>query len=66
MNRSQVRFEYEKSPVHIIVYGGTGTGKIYFLVNTQSYTYRSAKPLHRSKPKPKPTPRSRKQFHRSS
>ena len=27
MNRSLVRFEYEKSPLHTIVYGGTGTGK---------------------------------------
>ena len=31
MNRSQVRFEYEKSPLHTIVYGGTGTGKTYFI-----------------------------------
>ena len=30
MNRSQVKFEYEKSPLHTIVYGGTGTGKTYF------------------------------------
>ena len=30
MNRSLVRFEYEKSPLHTIVYGGTGTGKTYF------------------------------------
>ena len=29
MNRSLVRFEYEKSPLHTIVYGGTGTGKTY-------------------------------------
>ena len=27
MNRSLVRFEYEKSPLHSIVYGGTGTSK---------------------------------------
>ena len=26
-----VRFEYEKSPLHTIVYGGTGTGKTYFI-----------------------------------
>ena len=26
MKRSQVRFDYEKSPLHTIVYGGTGTG----------------------------------------
>ena len=31
MNRSIVRFEYEKSPLHTIVYGGTGTGKTYFI-----------------------------------
>ena len=31
MNRSLVRFEYEKSPLHTIAYGGTGTGKTYFI-----------------------------------
>ena len=31
MNRSLVRFEYEKSPLHTIVYGGTATGKTYFI-----------------------------------
>ena len=31
MIRSLVRFEYEKSPLHTIVYGGTGTGKTYFI-----------------------------------
>ena len=31
MNRSLVRFEYEKSKLHTIVYGGTGTGKTYFI-----------------------------------
>ena len=31
MNRSLVRFEYEKSPLNTIVYGGTGTGKTYFV-----------------------------------
>ena len=31
MNRSLVRFEYEKSQLHTIVYGGTGTGKTYFI-----------------------------------
>ena len=31
MNRSLVRFEYEKSPLHNIVYGGTGTGQTYFI-----------------------------------
>ena len=30
-NRSLVRFEYEKSPLHTILYGGTDTGKIYFI-----------------------------------
>ena len=30
-NRSLVRYEYEKSPLHTIVYGGTGTGKTYFI-----------------------------------
>ena len=32
MNRSLVRFEYEKSPLHTIVCGGTGTGKTYFII----------------------------------
>ena len=32
MNRSLVRFEYEKSPLHTIVYSGTGTGKTYFII----------------------------------
>ena len=31
MNRNLVRFEYEKSPLHTVVYGGTGTGKTYFI-----------------------------------
>ena len=31
INRSLVRFQYEKSPLHTFVYGGTGTGKIYFI-----------------------------------
>ena len=31
MNRSLVRFEYEKSPLHTIVYEGTETGKTYFI-----------------------------------
>ena len=31
MNRNLVRFENEKSPLHTIVYGGTGTGKTYFI-----------------------------------
>ena len=31
MNRSLVKFEYEKSPLHTIVYCGTGTGKTYFI-----------------------------------
>ena len=31
MNRSLVRFKYEKSQLHTIVYGGTGTGKTYFI-----------------------------------
>ena len=30
-SRSLVRFEYEKSPLHTIVYGETGTGKTYFI-----------------------------------
>ena len=33
MNRSLVRFEYKKSPLHTIVYGGTGTGKHILLDN---------------------------------
>ena len=31
MNRNLVRSEYEKSPLHTIVYGGTGTGKTYLI-----------------------------------
>ena len=31
MNRSLVSIEFEKSPLHTIVYGGTGTGKTYFV-----------------------------------
>ena len=31
MNRSHVRFEYEKSSLHTIVCGGTGTGKTHFI-----------------------------------
>ena len=31
MNRSLVRFEFEKSPLHTVVYGGSGTGKTYFV-----------------------------------
>ena len=31
MNRSLVIFEYENSPLHTIVYGGTVTGKTYFI-----------------------------------
>ena len=31
VNRSLVRFEQEKSTLQTIVYGGTGTGKTYFI-----------------------------------
>ena len=31
MNKSLVRFEFEKSPLHTIVYGATSTGKTYFV-----------------------------------
>ena len=31
MNRSLVSFECEKSPLHTIFYGGTGTGKTYLI-----------------------------------
>ena len=31
MKRSLVRFGNEKSPLHTIVYGGTGIGKTYFI-----------------------------------
>ena len=31
MNRSLFRFEFETSPFHTIFYGGTGTGKTYFV-----------------------------------
>ena len=31
INKNLVRFEYEKSPLHTFVNGGTGTGKTYFV-----------------------------------
>ena len=31
MNKSLVRFEYEKSPLYTIVYGGTDTRKTFFI-----------------------------------
>ena len=31
INKSLVRFEYEKSPLHTIFYGVTGTEKTYFI-----------------------------------
>ena len=31
MNRSLMRIEYGKSPLHTIVYAGTGTSKTYFM-----------------------------------
>ena len=31
IKRCLVRFKYENSSLHVIVYGGTGTGKIYFV-----------------------------------
>ena len=31
INRSLIRFEYEKSPLHTIVYGRTGRGKTIFV-----------------------------------
>ena len=31
INRSRMRFEYEKSPLHTIVYGGNGTRMTYFV-----------------------------------
>ena len=31
LDKSLVRFEYERSSLHTIVYVGTGTGKIYFI-----------------------------------
>ena len=30
MNETLVKIEFEKSPLHTIVYGATGTGKTYF------------------------------------
>ena len=30
INKSLMRFEFEKSSLHTIVYGGTGTGRTYF------------------------------------
>ena len=31
MNRRLVRFEFERSPLHTIVYGASGTGRTYFI-----------------------------------
>ena len=31
INRSPVRFECKKSSLHAVAYGGTGTGKTYFV-----------------------------------
>ena len=31
INRRVLRFEFEKSPLHTIIYGATGTGKTYFV-----------------------------------
>ena len=31
INRGALRFEFEKSPLHTIIYGATGTGKTYFV-----------------------------------
>ena len=55
MNRSLVRFEYEKSPLHTIVYGGTGKRENIFFKTI-------LKTILSPKPKPKPRPRSGKQF----
>ena len=60
MNRNLVRFEYEKSPLHTIVYGGTGTGKTYF--KTILKIILSPRPIRKPKPRPRPKPRSAKQF----
>ena len=71
MNRSLVRFEYEKSPLHTIVYGGTGTGKTYFVrqylklysVQNQDprsgYTDQNQSPNSKSRSKSKSKSRSR-------
>ena len=42
MKRSLVRFEYEKSPLHTILYGRTGTGKHIFLDNISNYISKAA------------------------
>ena len=31
VEKSLVTFEYKKSPLHTVVYGGSGTGKTYFV-----------------------------------
>ena len=63
MNRSLVRFEYEKSPLHTIVYGGTGTGKTYFfrqylkLYSVQNPDQNQNRDQNQNQdPKPKPRP----------
>ena len=59
MNRSLVRFEYEKSPLHTIVYGGTDTGKTYFIrqyLKLYSVQNQDQNQIRDQKPKPKPRP----------
>ena len=45
INRSLVRFQFEKSPLHTFVYGETGTGKIYF-VRQYLKLYRDQEHVH--------------------
>ena len=60
IKRSLIRFEYEKSPLHTIVYGGTGTGKTNF-VRQLEVTPRllEVTPRPRSTSRSSSTPRSR-------
>ena len=36
IERCLLRFEYEKSPLHALVYGGTGTGRTFLLDNNKT------------------------------
>ena len=62
MKRSLVRFEDEKSPLHTIVYGGTGMGKTYFIRQyLKLYSVQNQNQDQNQNQNQKP--RSAKQFH---
>ena len=48
MNKSLVRFEFEKSPLHTLVFGASNTGKTYF-VKQYLNLYREDEDEHKKK-----------------